>query len=98
MQCEISIKQILVNTFGGKCQICGYNKCLASLCFHHRDPSQKEFNISQFKRKDLNNYTFLKELEKTVLLCHNCHFSVHAGKLQNELNEIPEMFLLEETL
>lgn len=30
---------------GGKCEKCGYNKCLDALEFHHKDPSQKEFQI-----------------------------------------------------
>ena len=28
---------------GGKCEICGYNKNLSALEFHHKDPSEKEF-------------------------------------------------------
>lgn len=31
---------------GGKCQICGYNKCTGALEFHHLDPTKKDFNIS----------------------------------------------------
>lgn len=93
-----SIKQVLVNAFGGKCQICGYDKCLASLCFHHRDPSQKEFEISKFKRKDLNNYLLLRELEKTIMCCSRCHQEIHAGMHKDKIKEIPEIFLLEDTL
>lgn len=33
------IKQELVNYKGGKCQICGYNRCNEALEFHHLDPS-----------------------------------------------------------
>ena len=39
-------KEILVEYKGGKCEICGYNKCLGALDFHHLDPSQKDFTIS----------------------------------------------------
>lgn len=31
---------------GGKCEICGYDKCVDALDFHHLDPSEKEFRIS----------------------------------------------------
>ncbi len=29
------LKEDAVNNLGGKCNICGYNKCLAALEFHH---------------------------------------------------------------
>jgi hypothetical protein len=31
---------------GGECSICGYNKCVAALEFHHLNPSEKDFTIS----------------------------------------------------
>ena len=31
---------------GGKCQRCGYNRCLKALEFHHLDPTKKDFTIS----------------------------------------------------
>ena len=37
-----------VKLLGGKCCICGYDKCIDALVFHHRDPSIKEFkNIKE---------------------------------------------------
>lgn len=36
-------KQKYVAYMGGKCKLCGYNKCMASLDFHHIDPKQKDF-------------------------------------------------------
>ena len=91
-----SLKQHLVNTFGGCCAICGYNQCLRSLSFHHRDPSKKDFNRSKFRRKDIKNFMFLRELEKCVLLCSNCHGEVHSGLHKEKLDEIPEVSLVEE--
>ena len=35
-------KQKAVDYLGGCCKICGYNKCLAALDFHHKNPSEKE--------------------------------------------------------
>ena len=30
---------------GGKCEICGYNKCVSALEFHHKNPLEKDFGI-----------------------------------------------------
>jgi len=59
---------------GGKCSRCGYNKCLDALEFHHRNPVEKEFQIS-------SSYTrawihIEKELDKCDMLCANCHREV----------------------
>lgn len=69
-------KQRLVQVFGGCCSMCGYNKCQRALHFHHIDPSNKSFMISRegscraWKR-------MLKEAEKCILLCANCHAEMH---------------------
>ena len=65
---------------GGQCFICGYNRCLAALEFHHIDPTEKEFSIAQ-KGHTRSWERIKKELEKCVLLCANCHREVHAGLL-----------------
>jgi hypothetical protein len=61
---------------GGKCTICGYDKCMNSLDFHHLDPEQKEFSISNHKNKSLENIK--DELDKCILVCRNCHGELHA--------------------
>jgi hypothetical protein len=61
---------------GGKCVICGYNKCVAALDFHHLDPTIKEFGISAYghtKKWD----RVKEELDKCVLVCKNCHAELH---------------------
>jgi len=73
-----NIKQELVDYKGGKCQICGYNRCLRSLHFHHIDPKQKDFTIAKHMKK-LNKSKIFTELDKCVLLCSNCHYEVHEG-------------------
>jgi hypothetical protein len=70
------IKQLAVDYKGGKCTTCGYNKCIASLDFHHLDPNEKDFGISA---KGLTR-SFEKvkvELDKCILLCSNCHRELH---------------------
>lgn len=59
---------------GGKCERCGYDKCLKALEFHHLDPSKKDFTISNdhFKLKEA-----VEESKKCILLCANCHRELH---------------------
>lgn len=61
---------------GGKCEICGYAKCLGALEFHHPDPLNKEFNISD----RITSFGVIQaELDKCHILCANCHREVHDG-------------------
>jgi len=69
-------KQILLDMRGGRCSICGYDKCSAALDFHHIDPTQKEFRLS---KNVLINDTVIAEVNKCVILCANCHREYHAG-------------------
>jgi len=36
---RLRLKQKAVAFLGGKCSVCGYDKSLAALQFHHRNPS-----------------------------------------------------------
>lgn len=63
---------------GNKCQCCGYDKCEAALEFHHLDPAQKDFNISDRDIK-LNWDEIKNELDKCILVCSNCHKEIHNG-------------------
>lgn len=56
---------------GGACAVCGYNRCVAALEFHHRDPEQKAFSIAP--RHGYKWEALQAELEKCDLLCANCH-------------------------
>ena len=82
---------------GGKCVLCGYNKCTQALHFHHIDPSTKEFALSS-KGITRSWDKVLQELAKCILLCGNCHAEVHAGvsKLPSpDLNEESQVNSLE---
>lgn len=59
---------------GGKCEMCGYDKNISALEFHHLDPNQKDFAISGNKCgwNDLQ-----KELDKCIMVCANCHRELH---------------------
>ena len=66
------IKESLVKENGGKCQVCGYNRCVAALDFHHSNPNTKENQI-----KDLSLKLARKEIKKCILVCSNCHKEIH---------------------
>lgn len=70
------IKKWAVEYKGGKCERCGYDKCIAALDFHHRNPNEKDFAISD-KNIKLNWEDIKKELDKCELLCSNCHREEH---------------------
>lgn len=40
-----SMKVQAIKLLGGKCSICGYDKCMDALEFHHQDSSIKEFKL-----------------------------------------------------
>jgi 5-methylcytosine-specific restriction endonuclease McrA len=69
------LKTELVQIAGGKCSMCGYDKYLGALDFHHQDPSKKEFGISEgiirYSKEKL-----IQEIKKCILLCKNCHAEV----------------------
>jgi DNA-binding transcriptional ArsR family regulator len=76
-------KDDLVREAGGRCVLCGYDRCLGALHFHHLDPATKAFGLAMrghtkaFER-------LLAEARKCVLLCANCHAEVERG-----VTEIP---------
>jgi len=70
------IKQEYVSSFGGKCIKCGYDKYSGALEFHHKDPTEKEADLSKnlFAR---SRDVIQRELDKCVLLCCRCHRELH---------------------
>ncbi len=71
-------KQRLVEEAGGRCKVCGYDRYLGALQFHHLDPSSKLFSLS--RRGCTRAFTELQaEAAKCVLLCANCHAEVESG-------------------
>lgn len=61
------------------CLVCRekYPQCLE---LHHLDPSTKEADPASLRLASWD--TFLKEAEKCVVLCANCHRKVHGGVIQ----------------
>lgn len=71
-------KRRLVEESGGRCELCGYDECIAALQFHHRDPATKRFAIGS-RRLARSMEALREEAAKCTLLCANCHVAVEAG-------------------
>ncbi|OGI18574.1 MAG: hypothetical protein A3B68_02280 [Candidatus Melainabacteria bacterium RIFCSPHIGHO2_02_FULL_34_12] len=70
------IRLMAIEYKGGKCKLCGYNRCIEALEFHHTDPSKKDFSISS--RGHSRSWKRVKEeLDKCTMLCANCHREIH---------------------
>lgn len=80
----ISRKYELVESKGGKCEICGYDKNYAAFDFHHINPKEKSFKLDSRVISNTNIIKLKKEVEKCMLLCANCHREIHYGELDKE--------------
>ncbi len=73
---RLKIKEMSIAYLGGKCSICGYNKYIGALEFHHKDPNQKDFGIGE--KGYTRSWEKIKiELDKCILVCANCHREIH---------------------
>lgn len=77
-------RDLLIEALGGKCQArgCGVsdNVCLT---FHHAFRYQylKKISLTIVGMRN-SKEKILREAEICILLCHNCHAKVHAGKIK----------------
>jgi transposase len=89
------LKVMLVAEAGGCCAVCGYDRHLRALAFHHVDPADKRLQIS-WNGVTQSLETLRTEAQKCVLLCANCHAEVEDGIVElpatvsAELRDIPE--------
>ena len=67
--------------FGGKCSICGYDKCLDALDFHHINPLEKDDNLKGLWAQKWSKIE--SEVKKCILLCSNCHREYHSKERWN---------------
>ena len=72
------------------CQVCGYNRCLPALEFHHVDPSKKQGLVSV--QGGMSFTVLFRELEKCIVVCANCHREIHAGLLVGLVERIPRAY------
>lgn len=75
------IRRKLTDLKGGKCQVCGYNKCFSALDFHHKNKNEKKFLISG-NGLEKSKFKLIEEANKCILVCSNCHREIH----QNLIN------------
>jgi hypothetical protein len=72
------VKAILVAEAGGRCVICGYDRYMGALEFHHLDPETKQRGLSQSGAAVALDRLRM-EASKCALLCSNCHAEVEGG-------------------
>jgi len=72
------LKKTLVAEAGGCCRLCGYSRCLGALEFHHLEPDDKAFSLSE-EGVTRSIARARAEARKCALLCANCHAEVEAG-------------------
>lgn len=77
------LKERAVYVLGSKCQICGYDKCITALEFHHINPKEKDINFSSNTNRSWA--TTCNEIKKCILVCANCHREIHAGLIDNTI-------------
>jgi hypothetical protein len=73
-----AVKRLLVAEAGGRCALCGYDRAMSGLHFHHRVPREKAFALSE-RGMALSLEAARAEAAKCVLLCSNCHAEVESG-------------------
>ncbi len=72
------VKETLVREAGGHCRICGYDRNMRALHFHHLDPLSKRHEINA-KGVAIALDKLRVEARKCVLLCSNCHAEIEDG-------------------
>lgn len=84
-----TLKKKAVLYKGGKCERCGYDKCIWALDFHHKNKKEKLFSISQFTC--LGWEKIKKELDKCMIICANCHREVHHEEfVESQVTNVPD--------
>jgi len=57
------------------CSICGYNKCVGALDFHH--VSEKGDGLNRASQDKWSKSRIDAEVAKCILICANCHRELH---------------------
>lgn len=60
-----------------RCLGCGVRGEQVNLTAHHRDPTEKRFNISHMAMRGLSVARIKEELDKCDWLCWKCHRAAH---------------------
>lgn len=82
---RLKVRMAIIQYGGGKCQKCGYDKCIGALEFHHLNKDEKDFSIAV---RSFNLEKLKKEADKCILLCSNCHRELHFNQKYGEKNRL----------
>lgn len=85
----------LVKYKGGKCERCGYDKCIDALEFHHLNPNEKDFGLSCNSTVSLEKLK--SEVDKCIMVCANCHREIHAEERIKKIEEREKAKLMNES-
>ena len=66
---------------GNKCAICGKTYPNNVYDLHHLNGEDKEFNLGN-KTSTIKLDKVIKEANKCILVCANCHRMIHSGDVQ----------------
>lgn len=84
------LKEKAIEYKGRVCSRCGGTFDSVCMDFHHTDYTQKDFNLSvMFTLKTWN--AVKKELDKTILVCSNCHRIIHKEEKYTHLKDKREV-------
>jgi hypothetical protein len=73
-----TIRMRAVEYKGGRCEFCGYNRCIEALEFHDVHSNLKDFSVSG--SGCTRSWKKVREvLDKCIMLRANCHREIHAG-------------------
>ncbi|HEY4429244.1 MAG TPA: helix-turn-helix domain-containing protein [Solirubrobacteraceae bacterium] len=72
------VKRVLVEEAGGACKLCGYDRCIAALEFHHLVPAEKRFAVSH-RGVTRSLAAARQEAARCLLVCANCHAEIEVG-------------------
>lgn len=70
-------KQRLVEFLGGQCVVCGYNRYVGAMHFHHTEPNLKVIPWNKIRSANWDTLKAWALGEKVVLHCANCHIELH---------------------
>lgn len=88
-QWRLKTKDKMVQSMGGKCQCCGYNKTNKALAFHHINPNEKDLGFGDIRANPKSWAKIVEELKKCILVCHNCHSEIHDG-----IRDLPKKYAI----
>lgn len=77
-------KENLIKVLGGCCCLCGYNKCIGALEFHHIEPENKKYQLSSGNCHNIEED--LEEAKKCILVCSNCHREIHTSDIYKDID------------